>query len=77
MPYCSVACCANTIKETIALKEKEPGTDAYVLYIDIRTAADGVFLAGSAERPMDIPAAVAGARSTALAVHQYLSGRSA
>ncbi|WP_019176680.1 FAD-dependent oxidoreductase [Methanomassiliicoccus luminyensis] len=164
VPYCTGACCPNAIKEALALKERDPAAEAYVLYIDIRTSgkgqeamyrrarkagvrfirgqpsmvvekdgglvvcgentllrelyeipadlvvlavgsrqspenlllldmlgvrqgasgfpehfqtSDGVFLAGSAEGPMDIPTTVASARSGALAVHSYLTARSA
>jgi heterodisulfide reductase subunit A len=36
-PYCSRVCCANAVKNAIALKKKSPGTEVVVLYRDIRT----------------------------------------
>jgi len=36
-PYCSRICCAEAVKNAIALKELNPDTDVYVLYRDIRT----------------------------------------
>jgi heterodisulfide reductase subunit A2 len=36
-PYCSRICCAEAVKNAIALKELNPNTDVYVLYRDIRT----------------------------------------
>ena len=35
--YCSKICCMYTAKHTILLKEKYPGSQAYVFYIDVRT----------------------------------------
>ena len=36
-PYCSRICCAEAVKNAIALKTLNPDTDVYVLYRDIRT----------------------------------------
>jgi len=36
-PFCSRICCAEAVKNAIALKELNPTTDVYVLYRDIRT----------------------------------------
>ena len=36
-PYCSKVCCTHTMKSALALKEREPGVNVYVLYRDIRT----------------------------------------
>jgi len=36
-PYCSKVCCTHSIKSALALKEKNPGMDIYVIYRDIRT----------------------------------------
>jgi heterodisulfide reductase subunit A len=36
-PYCSRICCAEAVKNAIALKELNPDTDVHVLYRDIRT----------------------------------------
>ena len=36
-PWCSRVCCAEAVKNAIALKELDPATDVYVLYRDIRT----------------------------------------
>ncbi len=36
-PYCSRICCAMAIKNALALKEKSPDTNVFVLYRDIRT----------------------------------------
>jgi heterodisulfide reductase subunit A len=35
--YCSRLCCSESIKNALALKEKNPATDVYVLFRDIRT----------------------------------------
>ena len=35
--YCSKICCMYTAKHTIAIKEKYPGMDVRVFYIDVRT----------------------------------------
>jgi len=39
--YCSKVCCMYNAKHAILLKEKIPGSQAYVFYIDIRTAGKG------------------------------------
>jgi len=36
-PYCSKVCCTHTIKSALELKKRNPGTNVYVLYRDIRT----------------------------------------
>ncbi len=36
-PYCSRVCCANAIKNAIALRKQNPRTDVYVFHKDIRT----------------------------------------
>jgi heterodisulfide reductase subunit A-like polyferredoxin len=36
-PYCSRICCTEAIKNALAIKEREPQTDIYILYRDIRT----------------------------------------
>jgi heterodisulfide reductase subunit A len=36
-PYCSRICCAEAVKNALALKELNPATEVYVLYRDIRT----------------------------------------
>lgn len=36
-PYCSRVCCSQAVKNAMVIKDKLPGTDAYVLYRDIRT----------------------------------------
>ncbi|MFO7674877.1 MAG: FAD-dependent oxidoreductase [bacterium] len=36
-PWCSRICCAEAVKNAVALKELDPGTDVFVLYRDIRT----------------------------------------
>ena len=36
-PYCSRICCAEAVKNALAVKELNPETDVYVLYRDIRT----------------------------------------
>lgn len=41
VPYCSAVCCANAIKDAIALKGSDHTMDVYVLYIDIRTCGKG------------------------------------
>jgi heterodisulfide reductase subunit A len=36
-PYCSRICCAEAVKNALAIKELNPEADVYVLYRDIRT----------------------------------------
>ena len=36
-PYCSRICCTEAIKNALAIKERKPQTDVYILYRDIRT----------------------------------------
>jgi len=35
--YCSRVCCSTTLKDAIALKERKPDADIYVLYRDVRS----------------------------------------
>jgi heterodisulfide reductase subunit A len=37
-PYCAKICCMYTAKHAILLREKIPGANAFVFYIDVRTA---------------------------------------
>ena len=41
VPYCSNYCCMNAVKESIRLKQLDPGIQVHVLYIDIRTSGRG------------------------------------
>jgi heterodisulfide reductase subunit A-like polyferredoxin len=41
VPYCSALCCANAIKNALAVKREDPSREVTVLYIDIRTAGPG------------------------------------
>ncbi|MCK4418104.1 MAG: CoB--CoM heterodisulfide reductase iron-sulfur subunit A family protein, partial [Candidatus Latescibacteria bacterium] len=36
-PYCSRVCCTQAVKNALKIKEKNPGTNIYILYRDIRT----------------------------------------
>ncbi len=36
-PYCSRICCTEAIKNALAIKERNPNTDVFILYRDIRT----------------------------------------
>jgi len=36
-PYCSRICCTEAVKNALAIKERSPETDVYILYRDIRT----------------------------------------
>ncbi len=36
-PYCSKVCCTHSIVSALELKKRNPETDVYVLYRDIRT----------------------------------------
>ena len=36
-PYCSKVCCTHSVKNALALKERKPDMDVYVLYRDLRT----------------------------------------
>ena len=36
-PYCSRVCCTEAIKNALAIKERNPETEVYILYRDIRT----------------------------------------
>jgi quinone-modifying oxidoreductase subunit QmoB len=37
LPYCSSVCCMVTLKQAVYLKERNPDTEIYILYKDIRT----------------------------------------
>jgi len=39
--YCSNICCMNTIKNSLLLKDRYPGIEVYVFYIDIRAFGKG------------------------------------
>ncbi len=39
--YCSAVCCSATLKQVLALKEKNPETRCYIFYQDIRTPGLG------------------------------------
>jgi len=39
--YCSRACCMYTAKQALMVKEEMPDADAYVFYMDVRTAGKG------------------------------------
>jgi len=41
VPYCSKVCCMYVAKQAIMFKERVPGGQAYVFYIDIRSAGKG------------------------------------
>jgi heterodisulfide reductase subunit A len=41
VPYCSKVCCMTTAKQAMAFKERVPEGQAYVFYIDIRSAGKG------------------------------------
>ena len=36
-PYCSKICCTASVQQAIALKERKPDLDVYILYRDLRT----------------------------------------
>jgi heterodisulfide reductase subunit A2 len=36
-PYCSKVCCTHSVKNALALKERRPGMEVFVLYRDMRT----------------------------------------
>ncbi len=38
LPYCSAACCVESMKQALYLKEQDPEAQAYVFYKDIRSA---------------------------------------
>ena len=40
-PYCSCVCCMQAIKNAILIKEKNPGTEVTICYIDIRSYGKG------------------------------------
>jgi heterodisulfide reductase subunit A len=40
-PYCSCVCCMQAIKNAILIKEKDPGTDVIICYMDIRSYGKG------------------------------------
>ncbi len=42
VPYCSVTCCAGSIKNAIRIKERLSEAEVFILYIDIRTAGKGL-----------------------------------
>jgi heterodisulfide reductase subunit A len=41
VPYCSKVCCMYSAKQAMLYKERVPGGQAYVFYIDIRSAGKG------------------------------------
>lgn len=41
VPYCSSVCCMGAIKNSILVKERFPGTELWILYIDIRAHGKG------------------------------------
>ena len=41
VPYCSKVCCMYVAKQAMMFKERVPGGQAYVFYIDIRSAGKG------------------------------------
>jgi heterodisulfide reductase subunit A len=41
VPYCSKVCCMVVAKQAMMFKERVPGGQAYVFYIDIRSAGKG------------------------------------
>jgi heterodisulfide reductase subunit A len=67
-PYCSRICCAQAVKNALAIKRVSPETDVYVLYRDIRTygllepfyrearEADVLFIRYEAEAPPEVRA---------------------
>ncbi|MDH4214489.1 MAG: hydrogenase iron-sulfur subunit [Candidatus Thorarchaeota archaeon] len=40
-PYCSRACCAEAVKQSIQVKELHPDCETYVFYTDLRTVGKG------------------------------------
>jgi heterodisulfide reductase subunit A len=40
-PYCSRACCAEAVKQSIQVKEQLPDSEIYVFYTDLRTIGKG------------------------------------
>ena len=40
-PYCSRACCAEAVKQSIQVKEHSPNCETYVFYTDLRTVGKG------------------------------------
>ena len=51
MPYCSRVCCMYTAKQAKLLKQKVPGAQPYIFFMDIRTDSKGYeqFLQGTIE----------------------------
>jgi heterodisulfide reductase subunit A len=41
VPYCSALCCANAVKNALAVKREDPRREVAVLYIDMRTSGVG------------------------------------
>lgn len=41
VPYCSAVCCANAVKDSLAVKKLDPSAEVTVLYIDLRTCGKG------------------------------------
>jgi len=39
LPYCSAVCCAASMKQALALRELDPGSQAIIFYIDVRAMA--------------------------------------
>jgi heterodisulfide reductase subunit A len=49
-PYCSRICCTTSVAQAIAVKDRNPETDVFILYRDIRTYAEREVLYKEARR---------------------------
>jgi quinone-modifying oxidoreductase subunit QmoB len=52
LPYCSAACCANSLKQAMYVREKNPDAAATIIYRDMRTPGNNeLFYARAQEDP--------------------------
>jgi len=43
LPYCSATCCANSLKQALYVRERNPDAEVTIVYRDMRTPAQGEF----------------------------------
>lgn len=43
LPYCSAVCCANSLKQALYVRERNPEAEVTIVYRDIRTPGQGEF----------------------------------
>src|SRR5512139_981378 len=43
LPYCSAVCCANSLKQALYVRERNPDAEVTIVYRDLRTPGQGEF----------------------------------